>query len=78
VVLLEPNTRFENRLTQVDVRLTKGFGIGQGRLNGMVDVYNLLNANTILSENGTFGPTWKRPSEILAGRLFKFGVQFDF
>ena len=78
VILLEPNTKFEDRLTQLDVRLTKSFQLGPRRLNGMFDIYNLFNANTVLTENGTYGPTWTRPTEILAGRLFKFSVQSDF
>jgi hypothetical protein len=44
----------------------------------MADVYNLLNASTILQQVGTFGPSWLQPTEILAGRLFKFGAQYDF
>jgi hypothetical protein len=78
VTLLEPNTQFEGRLNQIDVRLTKTLRFGPRRFQGMFDVYNLLNASTILSEVSTYGPTWKRPTEILAGRLVKFSFQFDF
>ena len=48
-MLIEPNTVFEDRLTQVDVRLTKLLHIRRVRLQGMLDVYNLLNASTILA-----------------------------
>jgi len=44
----------------------------------MFDIYNALNANTVLGINPTYGSTWLRPTAILAGRLFKFGAQFDF
>ena len=76
--LIIPNTQFENRLTQLDVRLTKILRVGRTRVQAMVDAYNLFNANTILAENATYGPTWLRPSRILAARLIKFGAQLDF
>ena len=44
----------------------------------MLDIYNALNASPILSINTRYGPSWLTPTEILAGRLFKFGTQLDF
>jgi hypothetical protein len=41
-------------------------------------MYNLFNANPVLALNNTFGPQWQRPTQILQGRLLKFGVQVDF
>ena len=78
VVLIEPNTQFEKRLTQFDLRFSKSFRLGLARLNGMFDIYNLFNANTVLAQNGTYGATWVQPTEILAGRLYKFSARFDF
>jgi hypothetical protein len=78
VLLIEPFTRFEKRLAQLDVRLTKVFRFGGTRLQGMFDVYNVLNANTVLAVNGTYGSAWLRPTGLLGGRLAKFGAQFDF
>jgi hypothetical protein len=76
--LIGPNTIREDRLTQVDVRLTRIVRLGPTRLQAMFDVYNLFNASTILAQNNNYGSTWLRPTQILAGRLFKFGVQVDF
>jgi hypothetical protein len=76
--LIEPNTMFEDRLNQLDVRLTRVFRVARYRLQGMIDLYNVLNASTVLSVNTTYGPAWLRPIQILDGRLFKFGAQFDF
>ena len=73
-----PFTQFEDRLTQVDVRLTKTVRANRMRLRAMVDIYNLFNANTVLGVNTRYGPSWLQPSEVLAGRLWKFGAQFDF
>lgn len=79
--LFEPNTVFEKRLQQLDFRLSKVLRLGHATITGNLDVYNLLNANTILNRNNTYTPTgtsWGRPTDVLAGRLFKFGAQINF
>jgi Carboxypeptidase regulatory-like domain len=79
--LFEPNTEFEDRLTQLDLRFSKIIRVGKGRMTANFDMYNLTNSNTILSRNNTYSPTstaWGTPASILAARLFKFGAQFDF
>jgi hypothetical protein len=47
-----------------------------------LDLYNLFNANTILNRNNTFSAppstTWGTPTDVLAPRLFKAGVQISF
>jgi hypothetical protein len=78
VTLIEPNTQFEDRLSQLDLRFTKILRFGHGRLQAAADVYNVFNARTVLSSNATFGPTWLRPSSILGGRMLKLGAQFDY
>lgn len=69
---------YQDRLTQVDVRLTKIVRFNRVRLQGMFDIYNLLNANTVLSQVTRVGPNYLQPTQILAGRLLKFGAQLDF
>jgi hypothetical protein len=76
--LIEPDTLFEDRLNQLDLRFTKTVGLGRTRLQAMFDIYNVFNASTILQINSRFGPTWQQPAGILGARLFKFGAQFDF
>ena len=79
--LFEPNTLFEDRLTQLDVRVAKSFRFGGARVRAMADVYNLLNANTLLSSNGRYGGTtspWPLPTAILGARTFKFGAELTF
>ncbi len=36
------------------------------------------NASSILAINNTYGALWQRPTQILQGRLLKFGGQIDF
>lgn len=73
-----PNTEFDDRLTQVDVRLSKRIPIGRARVMAMFDVYNLFNASTITAVNTRYGPAWLQPIAILPARLFKVGAQLDF
>jgi hypothetical protein len=76
--LIPPGTLYEDRLQQVDLRFTRRFQVGKARVRGNFDIYNLLNASSILSENLGYGPQWMRPVQILGGRVFKFGGQLDF
>jgi hypothetical protein len=76
--LVPPQTMFEERLTQMDLRFSKVFRTPRGRVGLMFDIYNVLNASTVLSVNNTYGPTWLRPLTLLAPRLFKFGAEFNF
>jgi carboxypeptidase family protein len=76
--LIAPGTLYGSRVTQVDVRFGKSFKWPRGRIQASVDVFNLLNSRAILSQNNTFGPSWQSPTNILQGRLVKFGAQLEF
>jgi hypothetical protein len=78
VELVAPNTRFEDRLQQVDLRFTKRFQVERFTLRGNFDIYNVLNGSAILSENTGYGVQWLTPYETMGGRLFKFSTQFEF
>jgi hypothetical protein len=78
VALIAPQTMFEDRINQLDLRLTRTFRLGRARLQGSFDVYNVLNGSSILAENTTYGPSWRRPTAVLDARLFKFGGQLTF
>jgi hypothetical protein len=79
VPLIAPMTLFEARQSQLDLRLSKVLRIGgRGRLQANVDVYNVLNAHSILAVNSTFGSQWRRPTSILDARLVQVGGQFSF
>ncbi len=78
VELIAPFSQFEGRVNQLDVRLARLFRMGRVRMQAMFDIYNMLNASSILSMNTTYGPRWQEPTEILSARLFKFGAQLEF
>ena len=79
-------TQWEDRRTQLDLRVGKVIKMATSReLQVFVDVYNVLNASTVLSTNGTYGARWLLPiapsaaaEPILQGRLVEFGGQFRF
>jgi hypothetical protein len=81
VNLLEPGTMLSDRVNQLDVRLARTFTRGAMKIKGMVDFYNVANANPVLGWNNTYGTngaSWLVPTAILQARLVKFGVQLDF
>jgi hypothetical protein len=78
VALIEPNTMYGDRLNQTDLRIARTFRHGTYRFQGMVDLYNLFNANPVLAYNTTFGSEWLRPTDVLQGRLVKIGGQLTF
>jgi hypothetical protein len=78
IELIEPETRYENRIAQTDVRLAKIFRAGGSSLKVMVDVYNVFNANSILAINARYGSSWLQPLQILDARMVKFGAQLEF
>ena len=82
VNVVPPATLFGDRTTQIDLRFSKTFSqLNRARIRAMVDLYNALNASSVLGYNdtyGTNGATWQRPTSIMPARLVKFGVQVDF
>jgi hypothetical protein len=79
VPLIVPQTEFEGRRSQLDLRLAKNLNIGQrARVRLNFDVYNIFNASPILTLNTTYGSQWLRPQSVLDGRLIEFGGQVTF
>jgi hypothetical protein len=78
VPLVAPQTMFEPRRTQLDLRLTKFLGLPRGRLQVNLDVYNALNASDVVTLNTNYGPSWLQPTSFLTGRLYEFGAQWSF
>ena len=78
VELIPPNSIFEDRIQQVDIRFTRVFPLGRTKVRGNFDMYNLLNASPILAQNTRYGSQWRYARQILGGRLLKFSGQLDF
>ena len=80
VNLLEPGTRYGDRINQLDFRVAKLFRFGGKRTMVGLDLYNALNSNAILTYNNTFVPggTWLQPRAILTPRLFRISAEYTF
>jgi hypothetical protein len=83
VTLAEPNTLFEDRATQIDLRFSKRIPLGGNtRILAKADVYNLLNRAAVARQVYIYSPPtgggYGTPTEVMGGRLFKFGAQVDF
>ena len=87
VPLLEPYSQFLDRLSMLDLRLSKAVNLGSGvQLTGNFDLYNVLNGNQVLGVNERFGSNWLSPAAnqnsevdaILAGRLIHVGGSLEF
>jgi hypothetical protein len=74
----------------VDVRISKRFELGErARFEASVDLFNLLNSNSILDQNSSVGvssgpavaplsTSWGRPSLLLTPRIIRLGVKVSF
>jgi hypothetical protein len=78
VDLIEPGTQYDERATNLDLRLARRFQTRAGRVLASVDVFNIFNSSDVLTLNNRFPDPWLRPTSILVGRWVKFGAQLDF
>lgn len=82
VNLVEPGTKYGENLNQLDLRLSKRFKKEDYRVRVDVDLYNAFNSNWPFTLNNNFSiaatSQWMRPTNVLQGRLFKLGAQFEF
>jgi hypothetical protein len=69
---------YVERLNQIDIRVAKLFRVAGTRTSINFDFYNVMNSNSVLTENQVFGAAWRTPQSILLPRLFKLSAQFDF
>ena len=82
--------RTEFLASYVDLRLSKRFNLGEStRIEGIVDLFNLLNTNTILNQNASVGSStgstlaplstsYARPSLLVTPRIIRLGVKVSF
>ena len=80
VNLIAPATMWGERRNNIDMRIAKILRFGATRTQVGVDIFNLLNADTVTNYNYGFVPggTWLTPTTIVPARYARFGVQVDF
>jgi len=62
-----------------DNRISKRFSLPRNQsIEGMIDLFNSLNDNTVTSQTNRNGSTYLRPTEIIAPRVFRLGVRYKF
>src|SRR4051812_4497788 len=77
VNLVQPGTFYGPRLNQVDARIGKIIRAGRTRSVISLDLFNLLNNDTISSASATYS-TWLAPQAVVAPRLMKVSLTLDF
>jgi Carboxypeptidase regulatory-like domain len=82
VPVVAPYTLFTDRVNQVDLRVTKTIPIEtahvKGRLELMVDGYNVFNTSPVLTRTALLGPGFYTPTSILQSAFLKVGARFTF
>ena len=80
VNLIEPGSKYGDRLNQLDFRVAKILRFGRTRTTIGVDLYNALNSSAILTYSNTFVPggIWLVPNSVLTGRLARISAEFTF
>jgi len=79
VPLIKPGSKYADQWNQLDLGFAKVVTFNSFRnVRLQVDVFNALNANTVLNQNFNYGPALDRVTEILQGRVVRLGAQFHF
>jgi hypothetical protein len=80
VNVIPPATLWGARQNNVDMRIAKILRFGTTRTLVGVDIFNLLNADTVTNYNYGFipGGSWLTPTTITPARYARIGVQLDF
>ncbi|HLG54818.1 MAG TPA: TonB-dependent receptor [Vicinamibacterales bacterium] len=80
VNLIAPATLWGARRNNVDLRVAKVLRFGTTRTQVGVDVFNLLNADTVTNYNFGFVPggSWLTPTAVVPARYARISAQIDF
>lgn len=63
----------------LDLRLSRMFTFkDRFHLQPMIDLFNLTNSQTVVSEVSSYGPNYLRPSNLVNPRMARIGMKFDF
>ena len=77
MTLIKPGTLYGPRFNQIDMRLGKILRVGRTRSVVSLDIFNVLNSDTVSNASATYA-TWLAPTAVVAPRLLKVSVTYDF
>jgi hypothetical protein len=75
--LIAPGTTYGPRFNQIDMRLGKVIRLSGRKAVASFDLFNVLNADTISGASSSY-TTWLAPTSVVAPRLAKVSLTFDF
>src|SRR5262249_49279930 len=75
--LNKPGEEYLPRVNQLDMTISNSFKVGFTRISPEISLFNMLNANSVLSESTAY-PAVGTPLRILDGRLLRFQAQIRF
>jgi len=83
LALIPPQTAYYDRINQLDLRIGKILRYARTRANVSLDLFNLFNNATVTGAGFGYTSTtatnnWLAPSSVIAPRLMKVSVTFDF
>ena len=85
VNLIPPSTLYADRRNNIDFRVAKILRFGRTRTQVGIDLYNVLNSDTVTAYNVSYvAPTatspsvWLTPTGIATARYVRFNMQVDF
>ncbi len=62
----------------VDLSLSWTKNIGRSRVEPMVQIFNIMNKETVLNQQTLVGSTWSSPTRYLSPRIIRIGIKWTF
>jgi hypothetical protein len=78
VRLTEPGSQYNDRVNQIDLSVSKTIRTGKTTIQPEASLFNVLNANPVVTQVNTFGPALNNAQTILAPRLLRLGLTMRF
>jgi len=75
IQLFAPGSNFFEYWTQVDLAIRRIFRFGGYETSAQLDIYNALNAATVVDEIDSYGGSFGRPTRLLQGRILRTAFQ---
>jgi hypothetical protein len=78
VNVIAPGTTYGPRFNQIDMRFGKVLRLQSRKAVLSLDLFNILNDNTIANASSAYNTSWLAPQAVVAPRLAKVSLTFDF